>query len=159
MIANVDDPCYEDKIIRHIIRLIIEDEEKESILQDILETFEVSRSSAQTYLRKAKRTIKYYKSSDLELCIKLHAKRYSDIERYSHKMGIVSVRLRAMRAYNSLLSMEGGDFALVVQGGIVRTLDRNRIEMASDSSSDDTFSHLSQKDKLWLRDVLAEIKR
>ena len=152
---NKEDPAFEDKLLNHIISMLIASETDINIVSYLQETYRFGLRKAEDKLRHAKRTIKFYKCSDIEICIKTHSQRYDRLAKYAHKLGIASSLLRIMRAHKDLLSMNGGRLALAVQGGVVKALDRTKIEGGKGGS----FSHISLEDKLWLREVLIKMKK
>lgn len=154
-----DDPAFEGKLKAIIISMIIENEKDEEIVYLLVRDYGFGKNRAIKYLKDAKKTIKYYKSADLELCIKIHAQRYEEIESYARKLGMPSILLRAIKAHNALLDIEGGDLALALRGSAVKALDKNKVEISPEGIGEDVLEHLSLEDSKWLTETLNRIKR
>lgn len=160
-ILNHEDPGYNDKVTNIIISKIINNEEEEDINKYLCQSFNISESNAVSRIKSAKKTIKHYKTADIEVCIKVHAKRYEILQSISRKAGFPNLLLRATKAYTILLNIMAGDLALALRGRVIETVNRSDVGISSETKSDasNAFIHFNDEDRVWLKDTLIRIRR
>ena len=156
---NKDDPSFEDKLINLVISKIVNNEPDKEIVVYLQSEFLFKEYKAKDVLRKAKRTLKYYKSSDIEVAVKIHSQRYELIAEYCRKFGMPNLLLRTVKAHCTLLGMGQGQMGVAMRGGSVIAIDQQSAASSSNMSSEELLTQLSDEDRRFLRGVLRKMKR
>ena len=156
---NKDDPFFKDKTRNLVISKIINSESDKEIVSFLQLEFGVKLDVAKRLLGLAKRALKFYKSADMETSIKIHSQRYELIAEYCRRFGMANLLLRTVRAHCLLLGMKDGEMGVAMRGASVISLDRNRATGSSSVSSDEILLNLSEKDRLFLVNVLTKMRR